>query len=115
MIIEGKDMKDNPDFQAFITLAEQMATEPQLFDEFCHLVFTPQEREQLGKRVRIINELLLQRLSQRDIAASLGLSISKITRGSNQLKQHDNVFLEKVKQALRAGPLHQAHTHAETV
>ena len=99
-------MKEHDDFAAFIALAERMAKQPKLFNEFCHLIFTAQEREQLGTRIRIIDELLEQRLSQRDIAARFGLSISKITRGSNQLKQHDKSFLDKIQRALHTGPLY---------
>lgn len=53
------------------------------------LLLTTDEQEQLESRVVILQELLRDKLTQREIAKQHGLSIAKITRGSNALKQVD--------------------------
>jgi TrpR family transcriptional regulator, trp operon repressor len=54
----------------------------ELFDLF----FTLEEKQDLAKRYSLIKALLGGRITQREIAEKLGISISKITRGSNALK-----------------------------
>jgi TrpR family trp operon transcriptional repressor len=53
-------------------------------------ILTPEEKEQLRKRVLLTRILLENGMSQRDISKSIEVSISTITRCSNALKQVPN-------------------------
>ena len=59
----------------------------QLVDEFLQLLFTPEELHIFNQRLRIIEALLEGRQTQRQIASTLKVSVSQITRGSNELKR----------------------------
>lgn len=76
--------------------AEDEKTLDLLFD----LLFTPEEKKDLATRCLIIQELLSQEHTQRDIAKDLKVSISKITRGSNELKRMKNELIRYVKENL---------------
>ena len=58
----------------------------QLFDE----LFTPAERRDFALRWRLMG-MLRQGIPQRIVAARLGISLCKITRGSKVLKARDSV------------------------
>jgi TrpR family trp operon transcriptional repressor len=62
-------------------------TEKKDLDMLFDLFFTPEEKDNLALRYLIIQELLQDKKSQRDIAKTLNVSIAKITRGSNELKR----------------------------
>jgi TrpR family transcriptional regulator, trp operon repressor len=62
------------------------AKSPAELDTLMGLFLTPEERSAIGQRFRIVQALLQGQVSQREMAKTLGVSISKITRGSNQLK-----------------------------
>ena len=74
-----------PGWKNFVALTEQAAEQDQLNDLF-KFFLTAEEQEQMGKRILLIQALLKGELTQRDIAKKLEISISKITRGSNMLK-----------------------------
>ena len=69
----------------FIKLCEKSA-EKKLLPELFELFLTITEREEIGKRYLIVQELVNEKLPQREIAKKTNVSIAKITRGSNQLK-----------------------------
>ncbi|MBY5922837.1 trp operon repressor [Ferrimonas balearica] len=50
------------------------------------LLLSHDERESIGGRLAVFRALLDGQMSQRQIAASLGVSIATITRASNNLK-----------------------------
>jgi TrpR family trp operon transcriptional repressor len=55
--------------------------------ELAQLLFTADELSQLEARYAIIKSLFEKEESQRELAARLGLSIAKITRGSHALRR----------------------------
>ena len=79
----------------FLKLCLQHKTAEQL-DETLDLFLTLDEKESIATRYAIVHELLLAQKPQRNIASDLGVSIAKITRGSNALKRTS----EKLKRFL---------------
>lgn len=75
-------------WQDFLKICEQASKNNQL-DQLFEFIFTAEEREQLGDRILLTQALCAGKLTQREIAAKLEISISKITRGSNALKTID--------------------------
>jgi TrpR family trp operon transcriptional repressor len=69
----------------------------QELEELFDLFFTIEEREALAKRYQIIKALVEEKMPQREIAEKMGVSISKITRGSNALK----IISKRLREALK--------------
>ncbi|QVL57049.1 MAG: trp operon repressor [Simkaniaceae bacterium] len=76
---------DKDGWRKFLDLMVEME-DPKELDELTRLLFTPEERDAISKRIRIIEELMKEKKTQREMAADYNLSIAKITRGSNALK-----------------------------
>jgi len=64
--------------------------DPQTMRKFIKEVFSPSEIENISKRWKVM-EMLKRGISQRSIAAKLGVSLCRITRGSKLLKTRGSV------------------------
>jgi TrpR family trp operon transcriptional repressor len=71
--------------QLFLKLCRRKSIQPKL-DELLSLFFTPEERENISQRARIIQALIENKMTQREIAEYSNVSIGQITRGSNAIK-----------------------------
>ena len=81
-------MSGNPvdsEWQTFITLIKA-ACKADIMEEFCQLFFTLDEREALTMRLKIIEALMRNQQSQREIKERLKVGIATITRGSTSLR-----------------------------
>lgn len=77
-------MKTESWFQVIKLLKSQQDVEA--LHEIMAVLLTREEREAIGSRLAIMRALISGKESQREIAARIGVSITKITRGSNYLK-----------------------------
>lgn len=67
-------------------------------------ILTPQELESVSERWQEI-QLLAKGMPQREIAKKLGISISKVTRGSNMLQYGSGgfrLFLKKLGKTIKS-------------
>ena len=78
--------RKNIAWQLLLKLLEQAET-PDCLEQLLKLFLTIDEREMLIRRFMLVEKLLVTEDTQRQIAKELELSISKITRGSNILKE----------------------------
>lgn len=78
MSINKKQFKELRDF--LLKMRNEKEADNALED-----LFTPQELETISERLQIIRKLK-SGFTQRKIAADLGVSVSKVTRGANVLK-----------------------------
>ena len=81
----------------FDRLAEAIASlrQPAKIASFLQELLTPGELHDLGLRWELV-ELLAVGMSQRQIAAKLGISLCKITRGAKILKKRNGTVAELV-------------------
>lgn len=76
---------------------------PLAADELHEVFFallTPPEREKLALRWKLVC-MLEEGVTQRAIAAKLGISLCKITRGSHELKYGPEAFRKAIRKAVR--------------
>lgn len=86
-----------------IMLLLKKAPSDEIQTELLDLFFTDNELEQLVARYRIIKGLMAERETQRELSASLQLSIAKITRGSNALKRRSPALLTYLRKFFTKG------------
>ncbi|MFH1444803.1 MAG: Trp family transcriptional regulator [Candidatus Peregrinibacteria bacterium] len=94
MAVPSKHLRDL--YKLFSSVHSEEEAEKLLAD-----ILTPQEMASVAERWRLIQELA-KGTPQRDIAKKLGISISKITRGSRMLQYGGGgfgYFLKKLKKA----------------
>jgi len=72
-------------WRGFLSLCSGAET-PKELSELLWLFLTPEERKDIATRYLIVRELVQGKKTQREMAKDLGVSIAKITRGSNFLK-----------------------------
>jgi TrpR family transcriptional regulator, trp operon repressor len=72
-------------WRGFLSLCSSAET-PEKLSELLWLFLTPEERKDIATRYLIVQELVRGEKTQREMAKDLGVSIAKITRGSNFLK-----------------------------
>jgi TrpR family trp operon transcriptional repressor len=70
--------------------------------EGLYALLTPLEREKIASRWKLVC-MLEQGVTQRAIAAELGISLCKITRGSHELKYGPESFREMIRKAVQTG------------
>ncbi len=89
-------MNDDDGWWRFLELCRQ-TKHSEDFDRLFTVFLTHEERDSIAGRYQIIKALLSGEYTQREIAQHYNVSIAKITRGSNELKQTD----EKLQRFLR--------------
>lgn len=62
-----------------------------LIEDFLYSLFTQAEADEIAKRWALVKRIA-EGVPQRAIAAELGLSLCKITRGSRELKKENSSF-----------------------
>ena len=70
------------------------------FHEVLCTLLTPPEREKIALRWKLVC-MLEEGITQRAIAAELGVSLCKITRGSHELKYGPLAFRKAIRKAVQ--------------
>lgn len=89
MHLLGEIMKNN--WKTFLSLCIKAKDEKEI-EKIFDFFLTIDEKENIADRLSITKALLDGDITQRDIAKKMHVSIVKITRGSNMLKQIDPSF-----------------------
>jgi len=88
-------MSNKKAYKELVEILKQPRTTEE-WDALLHDLLTKKERESLAERWQII-KLLASGMPQREIAERLGVSISKITRGSRALQEGCGGFVKALK------------------
>lgn len=94
-----KDIQLQKGWDKFISYCVELK-DPDMLREFFRLFLTPEERNDIAARVEIVEELLAGKKTQREMAKDLEVSIAKITRGSNMLKDISPNLIKFIKKGI---------------
>ena len=86
--------KDDPRVEEYLSeLSEALARtkDARLIKSFLRRLLTPSESADIAARWALV-KALKDKVPQREIARTLGLSLCKITRGSREMKNPDKAF-----------------------
>lgn len=92
-------MKDEKAWNLFIEICQKVKSAED-FNKLFDLFLTIEEKNLLASRLKIIQGLLQDELSQREMAKEYNVSIAQITRGSNALKRIDPKLEEFLRKLL---------------
>jgi TrpR family trp operon transcriptional repressor len=95
---------DDPRVQENLTeMAETLAKirDRKLIESFLRCLLTPAETADIAARWALV-KALDEKIPQREIAKTLGLSLCKITRGSRELKKPGSAF-QRILKILKNG------------
>lgn len=95
-----KETEKNDEWRHLVQLFTKIKSE-EMMDQMLHLMLTINEREFLVDRYKIVKALLTSGLPQRKISEELGVSIAKITAGSNELKRTPQQLLDFFKRQVK--------------
>jgi len=87
-------------WQQFIKITASLS--PEGLKLWMEVILTKAEQADIADRIRILKGLLEEALPQRELSERLQVSISKITRGSNALKNLSPNKLAWLKQIIMA-------------
>ncbi|MCL2093130.1 MAG: trp operon repressor [Treponema sp.] len=102
----GKSKTNDPVIQenlSELALALSETRDPALILSFLQRILTPMETRNIASRWALV-KALEQKIPQREIARTLGLSLCKITRGSREMKNPDQAFNKMLAAARKKRP-----------
>ena len=98
-------MKRRPSHERIIKelagVLARMGDPAEIYDVL-YALLTPPERHKIALRWELVR-LLEEGMSQRGVAAKLGVSLCKITRGSRELKHGRPGFRKAIREAVAGG------------
>ena len=97
---------DDPRVEENLTeLASALAEtkDVQLIKDFLRRILTPSETADIAARWALV-KALEQKVPQREISKTLGLSLCKITRGSREMKNPNQAFQKMLALARKSRP-----------